>query len=102
LSAENVELDDGVSSRNPWGKAGRFVAITVADTGRGVTPEVARRVFDPFFTTKEIGQGPGLGLSVVHGIVRDHGGSITMAAEVGRGTTFRVILPAEREPAPKA
>ncbi len=102
LSAENVELDDGVTSRNPWGKAGRFVAITVSDTGRGVTPEVARRVFDPFFTTKEIGQGPGLGLSVVHGIVRDHGGSITMAAEVGRGTTFRVILPAEREHAPKA
>jgi signal transduction histidine kinase len=67
--------------------------ITVADDGPGIPPEVLPRIFDPFFTTKDVGQGSGLGLSIVHGIVERHGGTIAVASDVGRGTTFTVSLP---------
>ncbi|MCC6950884.1 MAG: hypothetical protein IT433_05500 [Phycisphaerales bacterium] len=69
-------------------------ALTVADSGSGMTPEVLRRVFDPFFTTKDVGQGTGLGLAVVQGIVAGHGGSIEVESEPSRGSVFRVRLPA--------
>ena len=69
--------------------------ITVADDGPGIPPEVLPRIFDPFFTTKEVGQGSGLGLSIVHGIVERHGGTIAVDSTVGKGTTFTVSLPAE-------
>lgn len=95
VSAVNTEFGDGVTSRNPWGKAGRFVTLTVSDTGRGIAPENIGRIFDPFFTTKEVGQGPGLGLSAVFGIVKAHGGNVSVASEPGQGAVFRVVLPAE-------
>jgi hypothetical protein len=69
--------------------------ITVADDGPGIPPATLSRIFDPFFTTKDVGEGSGLGLSIVHGIVERHGGTIAVDSTVGQGTTFTVSLPAE-------
>ncbi len=69
------------------------VIVTVADNGPGIPPDVLPRIFDPFFTTKDVGEGSGLGLSIVHGIVERHGGTIAVDSEVGRGTRFTVTLP---------
>lgn len=95
LKVENIQLVQRATTRNPWGKGGAFVMITVADTGRGIPPEIIGRIFDPFFTTKEIGQGSGLGLSSAHGIVNGHGGNITVESQPGIGSTFKVFLPAK-------
>jgi signal transduction histidine kinase len=74
---------------------GDDVIVSVADNGRGMSPEVRSRVFEPFFTTKDVGQGTGLGLSISYDIVRKHGGSLTVDSEVGLGTTFVMRLPIE-------
>jgi two-component system NtrC family sensor kinase len=72
---------------------GAAVVITVNDDGPGIPDHLLARIFDPFFTTKDVGEGSGLGLSIVHGIVDRHNGSISVASEVGKGTTFTVVLP---------
>ena len=76
-------------SRAPRGD----VEIAIADDGPGIPPEVLPRIFDPFFTTKDVGEGSGLGLSIVHGIIERHGGRIRVDSRVGEGTTFRITLP---------
>jgi CheY-like chemotaxis protein len=80
-------------------RAGRFVRLTVADTGSGIEPAVLPRIFEPFFTTKEAGQGSGLGLASVYGIIKNHGGAIHVASDVAKGTTFTILLPAADAPA---
>lgn len=94
ISVENSCLDDDTARIHWEAKPGSYVVISVADTGMGIKPEVLDRMFEPFFTTKETGQGTGLGLSTVLGIVKSHGGFIQVESQVGQGTSFKVYLPA--------
>jgi CheY-like chemotaxis protein len=82
------------ASISPDLKAGRYVRISVADDGCGMDTETLRQIFDPFFTTKSPGQGTGLGLSVVYGIMKSHGGTVTVYSDPGRGTKFHLYFPA--------
>jgi PAS domain S-box-containing protein len=72
---------------------GNYLALTIRDTGSGISPEIMERIFEPYFTTKAVGQGTGLGLAVVHGLVKNYGGGINVLSEPGKGTTFQVLLP---------
>jgi len=95
MTMENVVLDDIYAAMNPDGKTGAFVVIGVSDTGTGIEPTVLGKIFEPFFTTKELGKGTGLGLSTVIGIVKNHGGFINVHSEEGKGSEFKVYLPAQ-------
>jgi PAS domain S-box-containing protein len=94
LSAENKVVDEMFAQMHLDAKAGSYVAITFADTGIGIAPEHIDRIFEPFFTTKVVGKGTGLGLSTVLGIIKNHGGFVTVSSKVGQGTEFQVFLPA--------
>lgn len=94
ITAENCHLGAGDPVLGPAGKPGPYVAIVVRDTGQGIPADVRPHIFDPFFTTKPIGKGTGLGLSTVQSIVQSHGGYITFDSTPGKGTSFRVYLPA--------
>jgi CheY-like chemotaxis protein len=80
-------------------RAGSYVRLTVQDTGQGIDPDILDHIFEPFFTTKHRGEGTGMGLAVVHGIIASHGGAITVHSVPGHGTTFTVYLP-QREALP--
>jgi PAS domain S-box-containing protein len=97
LGAANVAVDEVRAFRNLPLRPGPFVALTVTDTGSGITPAVMEHMFEPFYTTKPRGKGTGLGLSTVYGIVRSHGGVVEVSSQLGRGTCFTVLLPAIRE-----
>jgi len=95
ISAANRSLDQQQVALHGGTSAGNYVVLEVADNGSGIPKQVLDRIFEPFFTTKEVGQGTGLGLSTVQGIVRSHGGFIEVVSEAGRGSSFRVYLPAD-------
>jgi PAS domain S-box-containing protein len=88
-----LEVDPAFAAKHLDLKPGPYLRLMVSDTGHGMTPEVKSKAFDPFFTTKPPGEGAGMGLAVVHGIVKDLGGAITVYSEVGIGTTFNIFLP---------
>ena len=94
VSLSNVELNEAICAELEGLTAGSFVRLTVSDTGCGMDKETLPRIFDPFFTTKAPGEGTGMGLSTVHGIVKSHGGDISVQSEPNKGTTFHVYLPA--------
>ena len=93
VHAANTVVDAELARVSPLAKPGPHVLISVTDTGHGMTPKVMERVFDPFFTTKGIGAGTGLGLSTALGIVRSHGGFMTVSSKPNEGATFRIYLP---------
>ncbi len=94
LSAENVTIDPQYAGLNPEARPGGYVFLQVEDSGTGMMPEIIEKIFDPFFTTKGVGQGTGLGLSTSLAIVKSHGGFIRVYSELGKGTKFKVYLPA--------
>jgi len=107
VDARNTEIDENYARMQPDAKSGRYVLVSVADTGIGMPLGMLNKIFEPFFTTKEVGKGTGLGLSTALGIVRGHGGFLTVYSEQGKGTCFKVYLPAaeavrERSREPRA
>jgi len=94
IKTENIALEEDACRANPDAYPGRFVCLTVSDTGEGMDEELQAHIYEPFFTTREVGKGTGLGLPVVYGIVTRHHGWITIESAPGRGTTFHLYFPA--------
>ena len=94
IGVENCTIDEHYAAMNFQAKAGRYVIISVTDTGMGIPPAILDKIFDPFFTTKELNKGTGLGLSTVMAIIKSHDGIVNVYSEPGNGTTFKVYLPA--------
>ncbi len=99
VKLDAVQVDAALAARHPALKPGPYVRLTVGDSGCGMSREVLERVFEPFFTTRSPGEGSGLGLSVVHGIVQSYGGAVDVYSEPGKGSVFNVFLPRLQEEA---
>ena len=97
VSLENIYLDQESGLPDKSMRPGNYVRLTISDTGHGISTENLDKIFDPYFTTKDVDKGTGMGLSVVHGIIKSHEGSITVDSKIGRGTTFSIYLPATIE-----
>jgi two-component system cell cycle sensor histidine kinase/response regulator CckA len=102
LETANAIVDELHVAAHPEARPGAYVLLMVRDTGCGMTPEILEHAFEPFFTTKPLGQGTGLGLATVYGIVRQAGGHVLVSSQAGRGTSFRVYWPALEVPLPAA
>ena len=102
IATRNVAADEKLAYKTPGMPAGDYVMIEVTDTGTGIPPEIIENIFEPFFTTKPVGQGTGLGLSTVYGIVKQTGGFVYCSSEMGKGTTFHILLPRHVETAEEA
>jgi CheY-like chemotaxis protein len=96
-----AELDEEYCRDHVGASPGRYLMISVTDTGAGIPNEIVDRIFEPYFTTKEEGKGTGMGLAMVYGIICNHGGAIRVYSEVGHGTTFKVYLPVAAAPEPQ-
>ncbi|MBP6940961.1 MAG: PAS domain S-box protein [Syntrophorhabdaceae bacterium] len=94
ISTSSEIVDKEFCFSHVGAKPGRYAALTISDTGEGIDPETVKKIFEPFFTTKRTGEGTGLGLSVVYGIVKQHGGFITVESKIGEGTKFKVYFAA--------
>jgi PAS domain S-box-containing protein len=94
IQARAVTVGEDAARGHPELRAGRYAKVSVTDTGHGIKPDVLERIFDPFYTTKEPGKGTGLGLAVVHGIVKEHQGAIVVKSQPGSGACFEIYLPA--------
>jgi PAS domain S-box-containing protein len=93
IKTGNVVIDEWYCRQITYARPGKFVCLTIEDTGSGIEPELVQNIFEPFFTTKGVGQGTGLGLSVVFGVIKQHEGWINVTSELGKGTQFKVYLP---------
>ena len=93
ISLKEIDLSREEITHEPHIDIGTFLQLSVADTGPGMTEEVKNKIFDPYFTTKGVGKGTGMGLSIVHGIIKKYGGFITLSSELGKGTFFHIFLP---------
>ncbi|MEW6428812.1 MAG: ATP-binding protein [Thermodesulfobacteriota bacterium] len=93
VEVHSVSVDAAPRAQQHQVEQGKYIQLTVSDTGTGIAPEIVDRIFDPYFTTKGVGKGTGMGLSIAHGIVKDHGGTIEVESTPGTQTTFRVLLP---------
>ena len=98
IETRNVDFENNSRSAHTDLIPGQYVRLTIADSGHGMTEDIQNKIFEPFFTTKEVGKGTGLGLAVVHGLVKQFGGSIVVNSEVGVGTTFELLFPIVPEP----
>jgi len=103
VNLTDISLDKSFTTRHPELEPGDYLKLSISDTGTGISPDTIGQIFDPYFTTKKAGEGTGMGLAMVHGIVKNCSGEITLESKVGKGTVFTIYLPvAKRRPVPES